>query len=187
MGLTNKDPTLKKLQIGAGWDVTSLEGDPPDLDLSCFMLDKTEKTRMDEDFVFYNNPKSLDGEIIHLGDSRTGAGEGDDEGMEMILTGISFDIQKIILVLSIHDGDIRDHDFSMVDDVFIRLVNKDSGLELVRYDIPNAFLHDHAKAGTAFKIGVMVRDGAKWRFQAGTEFVKGGLSKIGKEYGLLIV
>jgi Uncharacterized proteins involved in stress response, homologs of TerZ and putative cAMP-binding protein CABP1 len=114
IGLTNKDPTLKKIRIGAGWTIRSIEGEPPDFDLSCFMLNNTDQTRMDEDFVFYNNTKSEQEEIKHRGDSRTGAGQGDDENIEIDLQAMSFDISSVMFVLSIHEGEYHEHNFSMI-------------------------------------------------------------------------
>ena len=60
--------------IGVGWDVIGFDKEAPDLDLSIFLLDKNNETRMDEDFVFYNNLKSLEGAVEHMGDNRTGRG-----------------------------------------------------------------------------------------------------------------
>ena len=68
--LTRLDPTLKRIMVGVGWVVIGFESEAPDLDVSVFLLDKNEKTRMDEDFVFYNNLKSLDGSVEHMGDNR---------------------------------------------------------------------------------------------------------------------
>ncbi len=50
-----KDQTLKSLHIGVGWDLNAFDTDPLDLDISCFMLNRQSKTRVNEDFVFYNN------------------------------------------------------------------------------------------------------------------------------------
>src|SRR5690349_11201078 len=78
INLTAKDPSLNKLVIGVGWDLNAFNADALDLDFSLFMLNKDGVTRADEDFVFYNQPVCLDGGIKHGGDSRTGAGDGDD-------------------------------------------------------------------------------------------------------------
>ena len=77
--LSRADPSLRRLMVGIGWDVAGFDSDAPDLDVSVFLVDKNDKTRVDEDFIFYNNMKTPDGSIEHLGDNRTGAGDGDDE------------------------------------------------------------------------------------------------------------
>ena len=185
IGLSNKDAMLKNLKIGAGWTVRTIEGDPPDLDLSCFLLNKKDLTRQDEDFVFYNQIESLEGEVKHKGDSRTGAGEGDDENIEIFLQKISFDIMKINFVISIHDAIFREHNFSMVRNLFFRLVNLDTDEELCRLEIPNEHLQE--VEGVAMLIGSLFRDGQKWRFHAMCEMVEGsGLAEIARKYGLLV-
>ena len=104
INLTLKDPTMKAIMVGVGWDLKAFESDPLDLDASVFLLDRNEKTRVDEDFVFYNNLIGSEGAVKHQGDSRTGAGDGDDEIMMINLQELPFDIMKISFVLSIYVG-----------------------------------------------------------------------------------
>ena len=52
VNLTQKDPTLRTAIAALGWDLKKFDRDPPDLDASVFLLDRFDKTRMDEDFVF---------------------------------------------------------------------------------------------------------------------------------------
>ncbi len=185
IGLTNKDPMLKNVNIGVGWNARSIEGEPIDLDLSAFLLDNKDMTRMDEDFVFYNSRESLQKEVRHLGDSRTGAGDGDDENVEVALQPLHFDVKKINFVISIYDGEYREHTFNMVKNLYFRITNADSEEELCRLDIPAEMLND--MKGTAILVGSLFRDGPKWRFHAlGEEIEKGGLGEIARRYGLLI-
>ncbi len=79
VNLTAWDPSMKNLLIGVGWELLAFDGNPIDLDVSCFLLNKNEKTRVDSDFVFYNNTEGCNRAVIHNGDNRTGAGDGDDE------------------------------------------------------------------------------------------------------------
>ncbi|MCB9963781.1 MAG: TerD family protein [Rhodospirillales bacterium] len=186
VGLTNKDPTLTKLLIGSGWDIRTMEGDPPDLDLSCFILDKNEQTRKDQDFVFYNNLSSEEGEVVHKGDSRTGAGDGDDEQIHVDLNSLPYEVAELVLILSIHDGEIKEQDFTMVTNLFVRLVNLDSGFELFRLKLSDEFLS--SAPGVALRIGRIFRDGPKWRFHSNTEFIeKGGLRTAATKYGIIVL
>lgn len=185
LGLTNKDPTLRKIFIGVGWDVASYEGSPPDLDVSAFLVNKDEETRMDEDFVFYNNPKSAESEVVHHGDSRTGAGEGDDETFEVDLQALSFDVAKVVLALTIHEGGMNEQNFSMVKNLFLRIVNPETNMELCRLEVPDDFLAE--KQGYGMRIGEIFRDGPKWRFIATCRVAeKGGLDQIARDHGILV-
>ncbi len=181
VNLTHKDPTLKAITIGVGWDLRAFDQDPLDLDASIFLLDKNDKTRIDEDFVFYNNLKNEDATAHHKGDSRTGAGDGDDEQVIIDLAALSYEIVKIPIVLSIYDEEYNNHNFSMVKNVFCRIVNQNTGHEIFRYE-----LDEELSENEGLMIGYLERIGAEWIFHAVGETVKGGLGKIASEYGIIV-
>lgn len=95
LNLTKKNPGLKKVILGAGWDVASI-GQDFDLDIAAFLLNDNGKVQnIPDDVIFFNNMK---GQGIYLeGDNRTGAGEGDDERIRLDLEAISSHVQKIVL------------------------------------------------------------------------------------------
>lgn len=179
--LSLKDPALKQLYVGVGWDMDHFEGEPLDLDLSCFLLNKNDMTRCDTDFVFYNNLKGADLAVQHSGDNRTGMGEGDDEVITIDLEALPFEIWKIVFVVSIYMGDEEGLSFNQVKNAFIRIANKETRVELARFDLSNDF-----GDGTCLRFGELMREGSNWRFHADGSFEKGGLSKIAQSYGLLI-
>jgi tellurium resistance protein TerD len=182
INLTLKDPTLNEILIGVGWDLKKFDAKPLDLDVSMFLLNAADKTRVDEDFVFYNNMIGCDGSVKHMGDSRTGAGDGDDEVMMINLNELPFDVSKVAFVLSIYDMDFNEHNFSMVKNVYFRIENKNTDHELFRYE-----LDDELTGDEGLMIGYLERVGAEWMFQAVGETVKGGLGKIADEYGIIVM
>lgn len=173
---------LKQIQIGCGWDQTNYESDPVDLDVSLFLLNRDNMTRTDEDFVFYNNPAALDGAVRHMGDSRTGAGDGDDEMIKIDLNGVPFDVMKIMIVLSVYDPDFMGHHIKMAKNVYVRIVDQEDRNEVIRYEIDENDL----STATAIRMAALVREGPKWYFEALAEPVVGGLAKTATEYGLII-
>lgn len=184
VNLTRLDPTLKRVMVGVGWDVVGFESEAPDLDVSLFMLDKTGQTRIDEDFVFYNNLKSLEGSVEHMGDNRTGAGDGDDENMLLDLMGVPFEISKIAFVVSIYDAAMRNHTFKNVRNCFLRIVNQEIGVELMRFSLDHEF-QDAPKA-TAVIVGTLERAGPDWFFEGQGTMVDGGLPKVATDYGIVV-
>lgn len=184
VNLTRIDPTLKKVTVGMGWDVVGFDSEAPDLDASLFLLDKQDKTRVDEDFVFYNNPLGCNGAVEHSGDNRTGAGDGDDEVITIDLMALPFDVMKISFVVSIYDAAIRGHDFKNIRNTFMRIINKETGIELVKFNLDREFQED--PKATAVIVGVLLREGPNWFFEARGELVKGGLEKIATDYGIII-
>lgn len=183
MDLLRKDPTLKRIRIGAGWEQRLLEEDRIDIDLSAFILNIKDETRVDEDFVFYNNDSGAEGGLKHLGDSRTGAGEGDDEAMTIDLNAIPFDVTKIVFVLSIYDEESKGHNFSLVRDVFLRVINDEDQNEICRFIFEG---DDELKGGNAIYVAMLIREGPKWYFEVRGEVVNGSLAEIAMKYGIIV-
>ena len=94
--LTKGNPGLKNIKLGLGWDTNSFDsGYDYDLDVSVFMVGESQRVEKDEDFIFYNNLKHPSGAVEHLGDNRTGEGDGDDEEILVNLETMPKHIQKI--------------------------------------------------------------------------------------------
>jgi len=181
INITRKDLTIRDILVGVGWDVKKFDSNPLDLDVSVFLLDKNDKTRVDEDFIFYNNTHDKEGAVHHKGDSRTGAGDGDDEIISIKLNELSFEVVKICFVLSIYTFENVDHDFSMVRNVYFRLVNELNQNELFRFELDEELTeHD------GLMIGYLERIGSEWIFQAVGETIEGGLPVIADEYGIVV-
>lgn len=183
INLLAKDPTLKNMIIAAGWEVNIFGGASLDIDLSLFLLNKNGQTRMDEDFVFYNQMETLNGGIKHFGDSRSGAGDGDDEVIGVNLHAVTFDIVKILIVVSIYKGYEREQHLSQVRNGYVRIANADTGHEISRFEIDKIM---EEREETAVVIGELEREGSKWLFRPTNDFVTGGLGAVAKRYGLLI-
>ena len=184
VNLTRLDPTLNKITVGMGWDVIGFDNEAPDLDSSIFLLDKTGKTRMDEDFIFYNNLRSTNGEVEHRGDNRTGAGDGDDEIILVDLMALPFDITAVNFVISIYDAGVREHTFKNVRNCFLRISNPDTGVELMRFNLDKEF--DENLKATAVLVGSLMREGPNWFFDGLGTLEPGGLPKIATDYGIIV-
>lgn len=182
INLTRLDPALREVTIGVGWNLRAFEGDPVDVDGSVFLLDKNDRTREDEDFVFYNNATGRQGAVKHMGDSRTGAGDGDDEQVIIDLMALPFEVVKIAFVLSIYDFDLSNNNFSMVKNVYFRLLNNETTHETFRFE-----LDDDLGDATGLYIGYMERVGSDWIYRAVGEPIVGGLSKIATDFGIVVM
>src|SRR4051794_40851108 len=79
VSLTKQAPGLSAVTVGLGWDLRTTTGTDFDLDASALVLDASGKIVSDQHFVFFNNLRTPDGGVEHTGDNTTGAGEGDDE------------------------------------------------------------------------------------------------------------
>ena len=160
LDLTKKNPGLKRVILGAGWDVAT-RGQDFDLDIAAFLLNNTNKVaRIPDDVIFFNN---MEGQGIRLeGDNRTGAGEGDDERIQIDLSMIRNDIAKIIFVVTIHNAQLKRQTFGMVENSYVRLLDAENDeKEVCRFN-----LKVNGSTVTSVIFAELYRDGNEWRFKA---------------------
>ncbi len=179
VSLSKEAPGLKDVFIGLGWDLRVTDGDSFDLDASVFMLGKNEKVRNDRDFIFYNNLKSADSSVEHMGDNLTGQGDGDDESIKVSLPKVSADIEKIVFTVTIHDAQARKQNFGMVKNAYIRVVNAENKVEIARFD-----LSEDVSTEVAMMFGELYRHNSDWKFRAVGQGFKDGLHVICKNFGV---
>ena len=179
VSLSKEAPGIEQIHVGLGWDARATDGAAFDLDASCFMLNASGKVRNDKDFIFYNNLKSDCGSVQHQGDNRTGQGEGDDEVVNVDLTKVPADVQKLDFAVTIHEADTRKQNFGMVQNAFIRVVNKKDNKEIARYD-----LSEDASTNTVMIFGEIYRHNNEWKFKAIGQGFDGGLAALAKNFGV---
>lgn len=179
LSLSKTDPGLNKIVIGLGWDARSTDGAEFDLDASAFLVNSTGKVRSEADFIFYNQQRTQDGSVEHTGDNRTGEGDGDDESIKVNLSLIAADVERVVITVTIHEADVRKQNFGQVSNAFIRIVNEESNVEVVRFD-----LAEDASTEAAMIFGELYRHGAEWKFRAVGQGFNGGLKAMCSEFGI---
>jgi tellurium resistance protein TerD len=179
VNLSKAAPGLSAVALGLGWDVRATDGDAFDIDASAFMLTADGKVRSDTDFIYFNNKKSTDGSIEHLGDNLTGAGEGDDETINVTLDGVPSDVDKIGFTVTIHDAEAKRQSFGQIAKAYIRVINRGDNAELARFD-----LSEDGSTETAMIFGELYRAGAEWKFRAVGQGFQGGLGALAKHFGV---
>ncbi len=179
VSLTKMVPTLDAVTVGLGWDPRTTTGTDFDLDAIALVAADTGKVLSDQHFIFYNNLTSPDGSVTHLGDNRTGVGEGDDERLEVDLTLVPAEVDRVVFPVSIDEADARGQNFVQVRNAFIRVVNLDDDRELTRYD-----LSEDASSETAMVFGELYRRESEWKFRAVGQGYASGLAGIVRDYGV---
>jgi tellurium resistance protein TerD len=171
--------------VGLGWDVKRFDsGAEFDLDASAFLLGANGKVSSDEDFIFYHNLKSRTNGVIHTGDNRTGAGEGDDEKIIINFEKIPPEIAKIAITVTIYEADVRKQNFGQVSNAYVRVAkmahDKDFvGEEVLRFDLGEDFSTE-----TALVICEIYRNGNEWKFNAIGSGYSGGLAALCRSFGV---
>lgn len=178
--LTKGNPSLKHVLVGLGWDVNRYDGGFAfDLDASAFLLGANGQTPNTDAFIFYGNLMHPSGAVEHMGDNLTGEGDGDDEQILVDLTKIPDSIEKIAFTVTIYEAEQRRQNFGQVDNSFIRIVDNDTGKELIRYDLGEDFSIE-----TAIVVGEIYRHGGGWKFNAVGSGFQGGLAALCANYGI---
>ena len=181
VSLSKEAPGLKKIHAGLGWDVRATDGAEFDLDASVFLLGANGKVRGDFDFIFYNQVRSREGSVQHMGDNRTGVGEGDDEVINVDLEKMPSDVAKVAICVTIHEAEARRQNFGMVNNAFVRIVNLADSKEIVRFD-----LSEEASVETALIFAEIYKHGAEWKFKAVGQGYRGGLGPLARNFGVSI-
>ncbi len=179
VSLGKEAPGMTEVLVGLGWDARTTTGTEFDLDASAILLKDDGKALSDQHFVFFNNLASPDGSVQHTGDNLTGEGDGDDEAIHVDLTAVPADVTKIVFPVSIYDGQARGQGFGQVRNAFIRVVDRNDGREMARYE-----LSQNSSTEIAMIYGELYRSGADWKFRAICQGYSSGLAGIARDYGI---
>ena len=185
ISLTKEDPGLKQIMCGLGWDVAPNSGGffggnkQFDLDSSVICLDANKKLTDVKNIIYFGNLRHSSSAIVHQGDNLTGAGEGDDEIINIDLPLIPDNISYLIIAINIYKCKQRKQDFSMVDNAFVRLVNRNTNKELARYNLSGS----EYKGMTGMILADVYRYNDEWKMAAvGNGFKIDTLADIAKLY-----
>ena len=149
---------LTMVRMGLGWDPIkkrSMFGSREieiDLDASALMFADQQPV----DVIFFNNLTSKDGSVQHLGDNRTGAGDGDDESIMVDLTRLPAHVTAVVFIVTSYEGQT----FEQVENAFCRLVDQSNNGELARYTLGGG------GAFTGMVMAKVFREGGNWKLQA---------------------
>lgn len=179
INLSKEAPGLSKISLGLGWGKRVTAGAEFDLDASAFLLTESGKVRSDADFIFYKQTKSTCGSVVHTGDNRTGEGDGDDEVINVDLSKVPADVQKVVFTVTIYDHVSRNQNFGMVSNAYIRVLDQGNGSEIARYD-----LSEDASTVTAMIFGEIYRNNGEWKFKAVGQGFSNGLAEMARNFGV---
>lgn len=175
--LSKVAPTLNNVVVGLGWNPAT-EGAAFDADASVFLLSGDARVRSDADFIYFNNKQSADGSVQHMGDNRTGEGDGDDEQIKINLSTVPGDVQSIPVTVTIYQATARNQSFANLSEAFVRLVNEETGEEVARYDLSGM------GAEKSMVFGKLDRTADGWAFTAVGQPVAGEIGDLAASYGV---
>lgn len=170
LDLTKHDSTLRKINVGLGWDTHM------DLDSIAFLLN--ENGKLVETVCYYN--KNGEGVVLN-GDNTTGEGEGDDEIVFVDLDRVPSNVVKIALYANIYNagGGVfsKGKTFGQVKGAYVRLVNEVTNQEVCKYS-----LTEDGKNFNAFHFADLIKVDNQWTFVAIGEGANGEIKELEKRY-----
>jgi tellurium resistance protein TerZ len=153
--------SLTRVVMGLGWDPIKVKGFlgfgskqlEVDLDASCLLFDAAGNP---VDAVWFRQLKSKDGSIVHTGDNRTGAGEGDDEQIIVDLPAVPASVKSLVFVVNSFTG----QSFAQIENASCRIVDANTGSEVARYNLSCQGSH------TAQVMAKVYRHDGEWKMHA---------------------
>lgn len=152
-------------KVAIEWDNTT--SSDYEVTPSAFLLSSREKLEKEENFVFYNNKKSPDSSVTLEENS-----DPNKLGFSIDLSKCSSDVEKILLVLTIDDGDSLNKRAENLKNLTVKVFNSNG----VDYKV-----HGLTQETAIILIDFYKRNG-EWKFQGVGNGFNSGLSSILKEY-----
>ena len=135
LDLTKTGSSLKKLILGAGWDVPEM-GASYDLDIAAFLLSSNGRVKNPKKDVVYFHQLEQQGIYLN-GDNRTGAGDGDDERIFIDTEQLKPEVERIVFVVTIFEAASKEQVFGKVKNAYVRLLDQEDGKEYcVSFHLP---------------------------------------------------
>ena len=185
VSLSKDNAGLSQVLVGLGWDEApqtkggffAPKPKPIDCDASAILL-QGGKLRDKADIVYFGNLSHKSGTIQHMGDNLTGAGDGDDEQILVDLSAVPAEYDRVVIVVNIYQAVQRKQHFGMIENAFIRLVDKRTGGEMCRYSLTDSY-----SGMTAMIFGEIYRYNGEWKFNAiGQGTNDPGLGELANRY-----
>lgn len=177
----SKTHGLNAARIGLGWELSKV---PLDLDACVFLLSNASGKPVCPDasnFIFFGNLSGVG--VKHHGDYRTGAGDGDDEVIDINFEEIEAKlpmIDEISVIVTIYQARQKGQSFGSLKNAEINIYNPTTNTKIANYDLDENFPDKYSvQVGSFKKVGPK-----QWEFEAvGIGFAK-ELGEICQVYGL---
>lgn len=158
---------VEHIDVVIGWTESEVV-----VDASALLLDANGKVRGDGDFIFYNQPESVDGSVRFLGASVTE--DGAQTRISIELSAVPGDVHSIALAGSVGSGT-----FGEVGKIAFRIVDG-AGQLLAEY------ITADATSESAFQFGEVYRRAGLWKVRAIGQGWDSGLAGLATDFGVVV-
>lgn len=167
----NKEISSKSFMLALDWDQKNY----PDyeIDVSAMLLSERAKLEEEENFIFYNNLKSPNGELELINNPPSNYKKAFLVNMDKI----SPEISRILLLMTIENGDQLNRRFGNIKNIKADIIAINSNIPALSYPVEGL-----SKESALIVLEIYKRNN-EWRIQANGNGFNAGLSAILKEYG----
>ncbi|MFD9129615.1 TerD family protein, partial [Kitasatospora sp. NPDC059571] len=148
----------------------------PEVDVSALLTGTDGKVRSDADFVFYNQPDHPSGAVRHLAGQQSSAGEEVSDAVEIDLSRLAGDVERVVLAGSAEGGSFR-----AVSGLRVLVFDAAGGAEAIA-----EFPITDGDEVTALVAGEFYRRSGSWKFRAIGQGYASGLSGLATDYGIAV-
>ncbi|MDR1605140.1 MAG: TerD family protein [Gracilibacteraceae bacterium] len=173
--LSKNGSQLTNLLVGLGWKEVKGGGgggflsmfkqkEDVDIDASVLLIGENGKIASQEDLIYFGNKDHRSGAVHHCGDNLVGGKMGGMEDSEQILIDLNKvppAIHRLVFVVNIYDCVKRKQHFGLVENAYIRIVDKNANEDIASYNLTEDY-----SGKTAMVVGEIYRHSGAWKFNA---------------------
>jgi tellurium resistance protein TerD len=169
-------PDLKGVVFGVDWDSGGERVLDDNLALLTVLLGPNGQALSPEHVVYFNQLVSADLSTAQL-EQALG---GDDEQVEVELTGVPDEVARVVFVLYLSEGSGSSRTLGQLRRLVIRLLNLDGGASIVS----SVDLAEGLTSETALKLAELYRHSGQWKLRVLGMGYSSGLAGAAKEFGV---
>jgi tellurium resistance protein TerD len=174
VALTREIPGLKGVVLGMSWNAGGERVLDENLVFAAILCGADGRARNDQDFVFFNQLASPDESV----QQRDQALAGDREQIEVDLTAVPAEIDRVVVVLYVNEGPAQRRTLGQLRSCVIRVLDAADNRELVRSEeLARAFSGE-----TAVALGEIYRHEGGWKFKVLGQGYSKGIAGIAADY-----
>ncbi|MBB2893508.1 tellurium resistance protein TerD [Flexivirga oryzae] len=176
IALQRELPDLKGVVFGVDWDTGGERVLDDNLTLLTILVGENGAALSPEHVVYFNQLVSSDLSTAQLQQALG----GDDEQVEVELTGVPDEVAKVVFLLYLSEGSGSSRTLGQLKRLVVRLLNLDGGASI----ISSVDLAEGLSGETALKLAELYRHSGQWKLRVLGMGYSSGLQGVAKEYGV---
>jgi len=175
VALTREIPSLRGVVLGVKLN-SSDDVLTDNLVVATFLCDDAGKALSEEHFVFFNQLSSPDLSVSQLAQA---VGE-DTEQVEIDLDAVPAEVDRIVIVAYINDGNAARRSLGQLREVVVRVLDLADNRELVRSENLAPLLQNE----TGLTLGELYRHRGGWKFKVIGQGYANGIRSLAADFGI---